>query len=104
MASIVTSALVKSRLFNSTGMAVISLDFSSQARCPSTIRCPAAQADTIYKALRPFGRSWLRWDVSRRFGETIAQVLDPGLRAIAERVRLDGDERVALGVMAGAAS
>jgi hypothetical protein len=44
-------------------MAVISLDFSSVACCPSTIRCRAAQADTRCRGLRPLRLSWLRREV-----------------------------------------
>ena len=40
-------------------MAVISLDFSSVACCPSTIRCRAAQAELRCNGLRPLRLSWL---------------------------------------------
>jgi hypothetical protein len=76
---------------------VISLDFSSHACCPSTIRCPVAQADMRRLAsfgavvAAPRGLSINRDQVRR----AIAKVFHPVLKANPEQLRIDGREHVA---------
>lgn len=56
-ASMVTSAPVSSSRPSSSGIAVISLDFSAQACCPRTSRWRLAQADTMCSGSLPRPRS-----------------------------------------------
>ena len=64
MASIVATAPSRLRpaasFSSSAGMAVVSLDLSSTASCPSTRRLLVAKAETRCRAARPLDRSWLR--------------------------------------------
>jgi hypothetical protein len=54
MASMVTSAPSSSSRSSSSGIALISLDFSATASWPSTSRCRVAQAETRCKGSLPF--------------------------------------------------
>jgi hypothetical protein len=49
----VTVQPFSARVESGSGIAVISLDFSAVARCPSTRPVPAAKADTRCSAVRP---------------------------------------------------
>ena len=60
IASMVMIAPLMSTSLRSSGIAVISLDFSAQATCPSDRPNSLAQTLTECKAPRPFLRSWLR--------------------------------------------
>ena len=60
MASIVMIAPLMSTSLKSSGIAVISFDFSAQATCPSDRPNSLAQTLTECKAPRPLLRSWLR--------------------------------------------
>ena len=53
-------APLMSTSFRTSGIAVISLDFSAQATCPSDSPNSLAQTLTECKAPRPLPRSWLR--------------------------------------------
>jgi hypothetical protein len=53
LASMVTVQPFSARVESGSGIAVISLDFSAVARCPSTRPVPAAKADTRCSAVRP---------------------------------------------------
>lgn len=63
MASIVTKHPSRSKSFHSSGMAVISLDFSSTATWARTIRFSTAHALTRCKAFFPCTASWERLNV-----------------------------------------
>ena len=60
IASMVMIAPLMSTSRRSSGIAVISFDFSAQATCPSDRPNSLAQTLTECKAPRPFLRSWLR--------------------------------------------
>src|SRR5689334_25006381 len=60
IASMVMIAPLMSTSLNSSGMAVISLDFSAQATCPSDRPYSLAQMLTRCRAPSPSLRSWLR--------------------------------------------
>ena len=77
MASMVTMAPASSRRCSSSGIAMISLDFSVTASCPSTSCCRVAQAETVCSGPRPLDRAWLRREVL----PSIAIVSGPATRS-----------------------
>ena len=70
IASMVMIAPLMSTSLRSSGIAVISLDFSAQATCPSDRPYSLAQTLTECRAPRPFLRSWLRRAVLPSIGRT----------------------------------
>ncbi len=77
IASMVTMAPASSRRRSSSGIAMISLDFSDTASCPSTSCWPVAQADTVCSGPRALDRAWLR----RAVFPSMAIVSGPAMRS-----------------------
>src|SRR5208283_4949740 len=103
IASMVMIAPLMSTSLRSSGIAVISFDFSAHATCPSDRPNSLAQTLTECKAPRPFLRSWLRRAVHRqdgllhssRRGRLGAQRLQPVGEAGLEGGRFQGHEETA---------
>jgi hypothetical protein len=85
-----------STILSSSGMAVLSFDFSSQATCPNDRPKSLAQTLTECNSPRPFRRSWLHRAVNRQNGLRrssrlcggLAQRPQPVREACLERARL----------------
>ena len=112
IASMVMIAPLMSTSRRSSGIAVISLDFSAQATCPSDRPNSLAQTLTECRAPRPFLRSWLRRAVLPSIGRTgrstpvrrgrrRAERVQPVREAGLEGRRLQGHQDAAEDVLAG---
>src|SRR3954451_18483543 len=103
MASMVTMAPASSSRRSSSGMAIISSDFSETRLLPSTSCWPAAQAETVCSGPRPLDRAWLPRGLAvdcDHIRPRYAQSLDPVAEAGFEQVRVDGDDHLAQRVVA----